>query len=205
MENQKSKKGLIAVCIIVLIIIAAIVAVVVLKGKDDTSDSKSDKNEKEAVETVDSGYEGQINAFIEGMNDSTKMEEFVSKNVDFRAIYAMENMSQDVDENDAAAVQEAFKKAYDEATPEKYEADDFKTEVNQLFQTLSYYKAMMGENASVSAENIGEASDYTEMALFKQVPFKLVLKSEENSQDMDFIAIFYNDKFVIATPSEDEN
>lgn len=185
MEKLKDKKTLIAICAVVAVIIVAIILVAVFKKPS---------------------YKKQITGFVNGMNDSEQMEKFVDKYVDFRAIYAMEKVSddKDVDQDNEEELTKAYKKAYKEAKKDDYEAEDFQKEVKELYSLMASYKDMMGEDASIELKEVGKAEDYKDMTAFKQVPFTITLKTGDNSEDMKFMGLFYKNKFVLANPVEEE-
>ena len=184
MEKTNNKKVIIAICAVVAVIILAVVLALVLKKPS---------------------YKKQINLFVEGMNDSEQMEKFVDKYVDFRALYAMEKIEkdEDIDGKDEAEVRKAFEKAYKEAKKEDYTKDDFKKEVKDLYKMYAAYKDMMGEGATIELKEVGKAEEYKEMKAFKQVPFKITVKSGDNSEDLDLLAVFYKNKFILVSSESD--
>ena len=99
MEKIKANKKMVAIAgiVILAIIIIAIIA-----------------------SQVGGSYKKTIKNFAKAMSDESKMEKFVDKNVNLRAIYAL-NKVEDKDN-----VSEEFKKAYKKAKKSDYMSDDNK-------------------------------------------------------------------------------
>ena len=62
-------------------------------------------------------YKGQIKDFVEAMSSEEKMDKFVEKKVNLRALYAMEQVEKEenLDTDDEKAMEKAFTKAYKNA------------------------------------------------------------------------------------------
>ena len=103
--EKSNKKILIAIVAVVVIAVVAVVLFVALKPS----------------------YKSQIKAFGKAMTDSEKMEEFVEKKVNLRALYAIEKLEEhdDLDTGDEDAVKKAFEEEYKKAKKSDYEGKEF--------------------------------------------------------------------------------
>lgn len=119
MENENTKKSKSIIIAIVAVIIVIVAVVAIFMGVKASKDKKAETNQKES-----SYHETQISEFGKACASGEKMEEFVRKNVNLRAYYAMQN-SEEVSD---------FEEEYKNAKSEDYESEEFIQEVVTTFK-----------------------------------------------------------------------
>ena len=181
MENSKSsKKLLIGICVAVVVVIIALCAIFVKPS-----------------------YKSQIKSFGKALGDSKKMEKFVDKNIDFRAIYAMEkvNEREDLDGSDKDAVEKAFKEEYKKAKKSEYKSEDNVKEVKETFTGIS--KELAGDDTTVEIKDIGKLEKDEDFPFFEDAKFTLKVKKGDEEQELKLYAMFYKKKFVMINIDSD--
>ena len=142
------------------------------------------------------------------MENTEKMEKFAEEKVNLRAWYAMGKVDEDenLDFEDNEAVKKAFEKAYKEAKKSDYESDENKKDVKNFFGMITMYASMAGDNVKTEVKDIGKLKDGEDTFKFlKQAEFTLKITAGDNSTEGKWIAYFYEDKLVMASPVEDES
>ena len=181
MENSKSsKKLLIGICVAVVVVIIALCAIFVKPS-----------------------YKSQIKSFGKALGDSKKMEKFVDKNIDFRAIYAMEkvNEREDLDGSDKDAVEKAFKEEYKKAKKSDYKSEDNVKEVKETFTGIS--KELAGDDTTIEIKDIGKLEKDEDFPFFEDAKFTLKVKKGDKEQELKLYAMFYKKKIVLINIDSD--
>ena len=176
--EKSNKKILIAIVAVVVIAVVAVVLFVALKPS----------------------YKSQIKAFGKAMTDSEKMEEFVEKKVNLIALYAIEKLEEhdDLDTGDEDAVKKAFEEEYKKAKKSDYEGKEFVDEVKTIYAFMTALTAG-DDDVKVEVKDIGKLEDYDEYSFLKKAKFTLKLSKDDESEDVELIALFYKGKIVMVT------
>ena len=180
MENSKSsKKLLIGICVAVVVIIIALCAIFVKPS-----------------------YKSQIKSFGKALSDSKKMEKFVDKNIDLRAIYAMNKVSErdGINMSDKDAVEKAFKEEYKNAKKSDYKSEDAVKDVKETFTGIS--KEFSGDDTTVEIKDIGKLEKDENYPFFEDAKFTLKVKKGDEEQELKLYAMFYKKKFVMINIDE---
>ena len=180
MENSKSsKKLLIGICVAVVVIIIALCAIFVKPS-----------------------YKSQIKSFGKALSDSKKMEKFVDKNIDLRAIYAMNKVSErdGINMSDKDAVEKAFKEEYKNAKKSDYKSEDAVKDVKETFTGIS--KEFSGDDTTVEIKDIGKLEKDEDYPFFEDAKFTLKVKKGDEEQELKLYAMFYKKKFVMINIDE---
>ena len=138
-------------------------------------------------------YKKTIKNFAKAMGDESKMEKFVDKNVNLRAIYAMGKV-----ENKDNAVEE-FKKAYKKAKKSDYMSDDNKEDA------YDFFKLFVSDDAEMTIKKIGKLEKADELnVLNEKIEIKGLKKArvtfEQDGEEGDADAYFYKGKLFILMP-----
>lgn len=152
-------------------------------------------------------YKGQIKDFVASMSDEEKMDKFVEKKVNLRALYAMEQMEKDENLNfdDEKAVEKAFKKEYKNAKKADYEKKEYVDSVKSLYKMMTQLTAASDE-VKIKVKDIGKLETYDELKMFQKADFTIEVSSGENSQEVKLYGIFYKNKLVLfGANSEDSS
>lgn len=172
MEKIKANKKMVAIAgiLILAIIIVAIIA-----------------------SQVGGSYKKTIKNFAKAMGDESKMEKFVDKNVNLRAIYAMGK----VENKDNAG--EEFTKAYKKAKKSDYMSDDNKEDAYEFF------KLFVSDDAKMTIKKIGKLEKTDELnVLNEKIEIKGLKKArvtfEQDGEEGDADAYFYKGKLFILMP-----
>lgn len=172
MEKIKANKKMVAIAgiLILAIIIVAIIA-----------------------SQVGGSYKKTIKNFAKAMGDESKMEKFVDKNVNLRAIYAMGK----VENKDNAG--EEFTKAYKKAKKSDYMSDDNKKDAYEFF------KLFVSDDAKMTIKKIGKLEKTDELnVLNEKIEIKGLKKArvtfEQDGEEVDADAYFYKGKLFILMP-----
>lgn len=172
MEKIKANKKMVAIAgiLILAIIIVAIIA-----------------------SQVGGSYKKTIKNFAKAMGDESKMEKFVDKNVNLRAIYAMGK----VENKDNAG--EEFTKAYKKAKKSDYMSDDNKEDAYEFF------KLFVSDDAKMTIKKIGKLEKTDELnVLNEKIEIKGLKKArvtfEQDGEEVDADAYFYKGKLFILMP-----
>ena len=180
MENSKSsKKLLIGICVAVVVIIIALCAIFVKPS-----------------------YKSQIKSFGKALSDSKKMEKFVDKNIDLRAIYVMNKVSErdGINMSDKDAVEKAFKEEYKNAKKSDYKSEDAVKDVKETFTGIS--KEFSGDDTTVEIKDIGKLEKDEDYPFFEDAKFTLKVKKGDEEQELKLYAMFYKKKFVMINIDE---
>lgn len=172
MEKIKANKKMVA---IVGILILAIIIVAIIASQ------------------VGGSYKKTIKNFAKAMGDESKMEKFVDKNVNLRAIYAMGK----VENKDNAG--EEFTKAYKKAKKSDYMSDDNKEDAYEFF------KLFVSDDAKMTIKKIGKLEKTDELnVLNEKIEIKGLKKAkvtfEQDGEEVDADAYFYKGKLFILMP-----
>lgn len=172
MEKIKANKKMVAIAgiLILAIIIVAIIA-----------------------SQVNGSYKKTIKDFAKAMSDESKMEKFVDKNVNLRAIYAMGK----IEDKDSA--NEDFKKAYKKAKKSDYMSDDNKEDA------YDFFKLFVSDDAEMTIKKIGKLEKTDELNVLNQkIEIKGLKKArvtfEQDGEEGDADAYFYKGKLFILMP-----
>ena len=172
MEKIKANKKMVAIAgiLILAIIIVAIIA-----------------------SQVGGSYKKTIKNFAKAMSDESKMEKFVDKNVNLRAIYAMGK----VENQDNAS--EEFKNAYKKAKKSDYMSDDNKKSAYEFF------KLFVNSDGEITVKKIGKLQKTDELKILTQkIEIKGLKKAsvtlEQDGEEVDADAYFYKGKLFIIMP-----
>lgn len=172
MEKIKANKKIVAIAgiLILAIIIVAIIA-----------------------SQVGGSYKKTIKNFAKAMGEESKMEKFVDKNVNLRAIYAMGK----VENKDNAG--EEFTKAYKKAKKSDYMSDDNKEDAYEFF------KLFVSDDAKMTIKKIGKLEKTDELnVLNEKIEIKGLKKArvtfEQDGEEGDADAYFYKGKLFILMP-----
>ncbi len=163
MEKTKNNKVLFAIIGIVVaaIVVAIIVGVVFVSSK---------KNKEE------DSYKTQIKDFAKAISSEEKMEEFVEKNIDYRALYAVKECGGDADE---------FENEYKDAEKDDYEDEEF---IDQIKQSANYY---VDEDISkLEVKSIGELKEPDEEDGMPD-GFKYAKATFVDDEDTEYTGTFY--------------
>lgn len=138
-------------------------------------------------------YKKKIKDFTKSMNDESKMEKFVDKNVNLRAIYAMSKVENQDNVN------EEFAKAYKKAKKSDYMSDDNKK------SAYEFYKMFVNDEGEITVKKIGKLQNADEInILTEKVEIKGLKKAsvtfEQNDEEIDADAYFYKGKLFIIMP-----
>lgn len=173
MEKIKANKKMVAIAgiVILAIIIIAIIA-----------------------SQVGGSYKKTIKNFAKAMSDESKMEKFVDKNVNLRAIYAL-NKVEDKDN-----VSEEFKKAYKKAKKSDYMSDDNKEHAYEFFKLF-----VNSDDEEITIKEIGKLENTDELNVLDQkIEIKGLKKAtvtlEQEGNEIDADAYFYKGKLFILMP-----
>ncbi len=172
MEKIKANKKMVAIAGI-LILAIIIVAIIVSQAAGS--------------------YKKTIKNFAKAMGDESKMEKFVDKNVNLRAIYAMGK----VENKDNAG--EEFTKAYKKAKKSDYMSDDNKEDAYEFF------KLFVSDDAKMTIKKIGKLEKTDELnVLNEKIEIKGLKKArvtfEQDGEEVDADAYFYKGKLFILMP-----
>ncbi len=142
---------------------------------------------------VGGSYKKTIKNFAKAMGDESKMEKFVDKNVNLRAIYAMGK----VENKDNAG--EEFTKAYKKAKKSDYMSDDNKEDAYEFF------KLFVSDDAKMTIKKIGKLEKTDELnVLNEKIEIKGLKKArvtfEQDGEEVDADAYFYKGKLFILMP-----
>ena len=142
---------------------------------------------------VGGSYKKTIKNFAKSMNDESKMEKFVDKNINLRAIYAMSA----VENQDNAS--EEFKKEYKKAKKSDYMSDDNKE------SAYTFFKLFVNDEGEITVKKIGKLQKTDELKILNEkVEIKGLKKAsvtlEQNEQEIDAEAYFYKGKLFIVIP-----
>ena len=172
MEKIKANKKMVAIAgiLILAIIIVAIIA-----------------------SQVGGSYKKTIKNFAKAMSDESKMEKFVDKNVNLRAIYAMGK----VENQDNAS--EEFKNAYKKAKKSDYMSDDNKKSAYEFF------KLFVNSDGEITVIKIGKLQKTDELKILTQkIEIKGLKKAsvtlEQDGKEVDADAYFYKGKLFMIMP-----
>lgn len=172
MEKIKANKKMVAIAgiVILAIIIIAIIA-----------------------SQVGGSYKKTIKNFAKAMSDESKMEKFVDKNVNLRAIYALNEVE------DKDNVSEEFKKAYKKAKKSDYMSDDNKEDA------YGFFKLFVTNDGEITVKKIGKLQKTDELKILTQkVEIKGLEKAsvtlEQDGNEIDADAYFYKGKLFILMP-----
>ena len=138
-------------------------------------------------------YKKTIKNFAKAMGDESKMEKFVDKNVNLRAIYAMGK----VENKDNAG--EEFKKAYKKAKKSDYMSDDNNED------SYDFFKLFVSDDAEMTIKKIGKLEKADELnVLNEKIEIKGLKKArvtfEQDGEEGDADAYFYKGKLFILMP-----
>ena len=138
-------------------------------------------------------YKKTIKNFAKAMGDESKMEKFVDKNVNLRAIFAMGK----VENKDNAGVE--FKKAYKKAKKSDYMSDDNKEDA------YDFFKLFVSDDAEMTIKKIGKLEKADELnVLNEKIEIKGLKKArvtfEQDGEEGDADAYFYKGKLFILMP-----
>lgn len=172
MEKIKANKKMVAIA---GILILAIIIVAIIASQAGGSYKKTIKN------------------FAKAMGDESKMEKFVDKNVNLRAIYAMGK----VENKDNAG--EEFKKTYKKAKKSDYMSDDNKEDA------YDFFKLFVSDDAEMTIKKIGKLEKADELnVLNEKIEIKGLKKArvtfEQDGEEGDADAYFYKGKLFILMP-----
>ena len=172
MEKIKANKKMVAIAgiLILAIIIVAIIA-----------------------SQVGGSYKKTIKNFAKAMSDESKMEKFVDKNVNLRAIYAMGK----VENQDNAS--EEFKNAYKKAKKSDYMSDDNKKSAYEFF------KLFVNSYGEITVKKIVKLQKTDELKILTQkIEIKGLKKAsvtlEQDGEEVDADAYFYKGKLFMIMP-----
>lgn len=130
-------------------------------------------------------YKSVINDFAKAVESEEKMEKFAKKNIDFKAVYALQQVSEDedIDMDDEDEVEKAFKKEY-----KKAKKSDYKDLEEKLIDSLDE----MVVDEKLRVKKIGGLKDYKHLSLFKssEVTF------ERDGEESKLTFVFYKNKIV---------
>ncbi len=159
---KENKSKAIAIGVVALVVIVAIVLVLTtLLGRPS--------------------YKTTIKKFAQACKSEEKMEKFVKKYVDLRAIYAMKEADDPED----------FKDEYKNAKKDDYKDDDFVDDVKDSF------KKFVSEDEKIKVDEIGKLKDYDDDC--KQLKKAKVTLKNDDGDDLDVTIIFYKGKMVSMT------
>lgn len=173
MEKIKANKKIVAIA---GILILAIIIVAIIASQAGGSYKKTIKN------------------FAKAMGDESKMEKFVDKNVNLRAIYAMGKV-----ENEDNAGEE-FTKAYKKAKKSDYMSDDNKEDAYEFFKLF-----VNSDDEEITIKKIGKLEKTDELNVLDQkIEIKGLKKAtvtlEQEGNEIDADAYFYKGKLFILMP-----
>ena len=132
-----------------------------------------------------------IKKFGNAVESKEKMEEYIDKYIDMRAVYALDqfmNSNRDIDLDDTKAVEKEFKKIYKSVKKEDYEkfAEQYKKELTMFCvkgKSMKYKENTKFEKAK-------------DLSIFKHAQGKYVTE-DGKEETADFY--FYNNKLVLVT------
>lgn len=171
-EKIKANKKMVAIaCVVILAIVIIAVASVAIGGS----------------------YKSKIKDLAKAMSDETKMEKFVDKNVNLRAIYAMGEVE------DEENVKEEFAKEYKKAKKSDYTSDDTKEDA------YDFFKLFVTDGEEVKVKEIGKLEKTDELNIFSEKveikglkKAKVTLESDEEEIEAD--VYFYDGKIFLVMP-----
>ena len=142
---------------------------------------------------VGGSYKKTIKNFAKSMSDESKMEKFVDKNINLRAIYAMSK----VEDQDNASKE--FKKEYKKAKKSDYMSDDNKE------SAYNFFKLFVNDEGEITVKKIGKLQKTDELKILNEkVEIKGLKKAtvtlEQKGQEVDAEAYFYKGKLFIVIP-----
>ena len=183
----KNKNSIII--ILVLILLIAIVAGGIVFYVINNSNDKDSKSSSESSESNEDEIEKLVESFAKAMKDEDKMDKFVDKYMDIKAVYAMYEVSEDYDigSDDGDDVAKAFKKIYKNADEEDYE--DY---IDEMKDMMSYFVIDDDEDEKVKVKKIGSLKEYEDNTAFQKA--KVTFEYDEEQEAIDLI--FYNNKLV---------
>ena len=143
-------------------------------------------------------YKGQIKDFVEAMSSEEKMDKFVEKKVNLRALYAMEQVEKEenLDTDDEKAMEKAFTKAYKNAKKADYEKTEYVDSVKSLYKMMTQLTAA-SDGVKIKVKDIGKLKTFDEFKLFKKADFTIEVSADGNSQDVKLYGVFYKNKLVL--------
>lgn len=173
MEKIKANKKTVAIA---GILILAIVIVAIIASQAGGSYKKTIKN------------------FAKAMSDESKMEKFVDKNVNLRAIYALGKV-----ENEDSASEE-FTKAYKKAKKSDYMSDDNKEDAYDFFKLF-----VNSDDGEITVKKIGKLEKTDELKILnRKIEIKGLKKAsvtlEQDGNEFDADAYFYKGELFILVP-----
>ena len=138
-------------------------------------------------------YKKKIKNFAKVMNDESKVEKFVDKNVNLRAIYAMSKIE------NADNVAEDFAKEYKKAKKSDYMSDDNKKEA------YDFFKMYANGEGEITVKKIGKLQDTDELNILTQkIEIKGLKKASvtlvQNDDEIDADVYFYKGKIFLIMP-----
>ena len=147
------------------------------------------------------GYKKAVKQFAKAMTDEDKMDKFVEKYVDLKAIYAMDEVMKDddVDKDDGKEVAKAFKKEYKKAKKDDYE--DYEDSAKTTFG----YFVMDDDDVKIKVKKIGKLEKYDENEAFKKAKVTLEMKKDDDEEEDSMYFIFYKGKVVGFESANDDD
>lgn len=163
MEKSKVNKKLILIIVIAVLVVAAIAVLV--------------------VSLVKPSYKKQIKEFAKACESEEKMEKYVEKYVNLKAIYAMRESEEAAD----------FEDEYKKAKKSDYKDDEF---VDEVKETFNYY---VSDDTEIKVKEIGklEKCEEEDMEMFKVADVTFEIKEDDDSEEVDMQALFYKGQIIL--------
>ena len=173
MEKIKANKKMVAIA---GILILAIIIIAIIASQAGGSYKKTIKN------------------FAKAMGDESKMEKFVDKNVNLRAIYAVSELK-DVEDEDEFA--EKFKEEYKKAKKADYTSDETKESAYDFYKTFAEEDIKMSDVGKIKkTDKLDLYGTEIEIKGLKVCSIKLEAEGTKMSAD----AYFYKGKLFVIIP-----
>ena len=176
-EKAKSNNKNIIIAVIVIAAIAIIGLIVYLAGGGS--------------------YKITMNKFEKAMDSKDSMEEFVDKNANLRAFYAMNEATDGEDDEDK--ISEKFVEEYKKAKKSDYNTDEIKDLAYPFFTAYA--------DQGITVEKVGELKSTDTLDVYSvEIKIKglkvctITLKSNEDDSTMKVDAYFYKGKIIMIIP-----
>ena len=132
-------------------------------------------------------YKSVAKDLANAVSSEEKMDKFVTKNFDFKALYAIQEVTSndDIDLDDEKEVEKEFKKVYKKAKKSDY--DDLEDEVKDFMKELVV-------DSKIKLKDIGDLEEMDGYPFFKQAE---ATYEDEDGEEATLTLYFYKNKLVM--------
>ena len=133
-------------------------------------------------------YKSVAKDFAKAMQSEEKMNKFVEKNFDFKAMYAIEKIGEDddIDKEDQKELAKAFKKEYKKVKKDDYE--DYKDKMKDVMQEF------VTEDNKIKLKNVEKPEKFDEFELLDKCE---ATYEDEDGKEVKLDLYLYKNKIVL--------